>query len=295
MKNFYKVIFFVILLICLGYLYIVFTLMIPYFEEFINGSYLIENVDLPTYSNVFDSIFDILGILVTAYFSYSVYKLSSNQEKDSYNREIASSANIVYYQLKFGILYCLNQVLEDNKSILKDGEYDSINGKVKAKEYILNAFKGTYRFTNLEDTRMILLKLSDYYRFKTRRIKIAKLKEYGRNICLNEDTLVIKIHKLIHIYKQSTCNKRISKGLVTRLHALGNDILTLSEANKLKNLSYVFNEQLIDINDDGIKLIEKRSEKWAYIIHDIYNDEWKHLDPYYQEIMKELFRLSSPK
>ena len=97
-------IYMVILIICLS----------PYVTKFLNNYYVIEPNDLPNYSDMFNSLFVTINIIVTSIFSYVIYKIYVQQYNTSYNADVAGSATMLYYALKFNLISSTCNFLNNN-------------------------------------------------------------------------------------------------------------------------------------------------------------------------------------
>lgn len=83
------------IILCLGILYLFIAIwnISPYLKNFIFFQFT-DKQDLPSFSDLFNSIFSVINILVTSYLSYLIYRLTKKQGYDLYNSNIASSASI---------------------------------------------------------------------------------------------------------------------------------------------------------------------------------------------------------
>ncbi|MDU7904638.1 MAG: hypothetical protein E7J25_00850 [Paeniclostridium sordellii] len=106
-----------ILIICVAYLAISLVYLVPYASNFFKNHYIIEPGDLPNFSDIFNSLFTVLNIIISSVLSYMVYKLYKDQYNAAYNKDIASSSILLYYTLKLNIMrstsYFLNQNIKD--------------------------------------------------------------------------------------------------------------------------------------------------------------------------------------
>jgi len=93
-KNIAKILIGSIILLCSIYLVISIFILLPYFKNFIEGKYILDVNDLPNFSDVFNSIFSVISILVTSYLSYLIYELTKKENDDLHNYNISSSASI---------------------------------------------------------------------------------------------------------------------------------------------------------------------------------------------------------
>lgn len=95
-------------------------LLFPYLSDFISGKYIVETSDLPTYKEIFQSIFIVVQIVLTLLFSYFLYKTSEQQREQNYEIRNMKNASFIYYELKFCIIFIASKILYDNKEKLID-------------------------------------------------------------------------------------------------------------------------------------------------------------------------------
>lgn len=130
----------VIIILCLSITYLVISLMnlIPFGIYFLQGQYYVDNAFFPNYSNVFNSIFTVVSIIVSGCFSWILYRINNEQKNNNYNINIASPAAAIYYIIKFYLLSCLSDVLKNSKSALKDEEIKFKNGRIGKTSEVFN-------------------------------------------------------------------------------------------------------------------------------------------------------------
>lgn len=88
-----SIIIFIFFASCVLYLCIALFNISSYLMNFIHLQYT-NTQDLPSFSDVFNSVFSVINILVTSCLSYLIYKLTKKQGYDLHNYNIASSASI---------------------------------------------------------------------------------------------------------------------------------------------------------------------------------------------------------
>lgn len=120
------------------YLAISIFILVPYGIKFINNHYVIEPNDLPNFSDVFNSIFTTLNIIMSALISYMIYRLSKSQDRDRYNKEIAGPSLLLLYGIKYNLLRSISTFLIKNIDELEDSYYilEVNNMKANSKDYI---------------------------------------------------------------------------------------------------------------------------------------------------------------
>lgn len=115
-KGLSKIIIGVIFCLCILYLFIVIWNISPYIKNFILFDYT-DKQDLPSFSDLFNSIFSVINILVTSYLSYLIYRLTKKQGYDLYNSNIANSASIFLRSFESciinAIIYDYNKTREE--------------------------------------------------------------------------------------------------------------------------------------------------------------------------------------
>lgn len=144
------IILFFIVFISFIYIIVGVIFLLPYLKIFLNGGYLIQTEDLPNYSNLFDSIFSVVGILSSSILGVLVYKITKTQAKISqnqmniqYNNEISGSAEIIYTAIKYKILNDLSNFFKQNKDAFESQKYMSVSLREEdAKEVLANTSIG---------------------------------------------------------------------------------------------------------------------------------------------------------
>lgn len=123
------------------YVFISIKFLVPYGIKFLSSHYVIEPNDLPKYSDVFNSIFVILNIIMSTLVSYMIYRLNKNQDRYQYNKEVAGTCLLLLYTIKFNIMRSLSTFLINNIDELEDSYYTiSRDGEqVDSKDYILTS------------------------------------------------------------------------------------------------------------------------------------------------------------
>lgn len=98
------------------YLIISISLLAPYLKKFLEGNYAIDLNDLPNFSDLFNSIFSVINILITSFLSYLIYNLTKKANCDSHNLNVASSSYII---IKTFERWVLNTYIKSLDSDLK--------------------------------------------------------------------------------------------------------------------------------------------------------------------------------
>lgn len=136
LEPFIKVMILIILALSIMYCIISFVNIIPFGIKFIRGEYLADSL-YPNYSSVYSSVFTLINIVITGCLSWLVYKINNEQKNNNYNINIVSPANGIYYIIKFYLLECVYNYLNNTKGIWVDEEYKNTDGEiVKASEVI---------------------------------------------------------------------------------------------------------------------------------------------------------------
>lgn len=137
--NGFKIILALMAIVSVIYVMVAIRFLVPYGVKFFSNHYIIEPNDLPKYSDVFNSIFVILNIIMSTLVSYMIYRLNKNQDKYQYNKEVAGTCLLLFYTIKFNIMRSLSSFLIKHIDTLEDSEYTrSSDGKqADSKEYIL--------------------------------------------------------------------------------------------------------------------------------------------------------------
>ncbi|WP_195940920.1 hypothetical protein [Romboutsia sp. 1001713B170131_170501_G6] len=120
------------------YLGISVGMLIPAGIKLLNNYYIIESNDLPNFSDVFNSIFTTLNIIITTVVSYMIYRLNKSQDIDRYNKEIAGPSLLLLYSIKYNIMRSISIFLINNIDELEESYYTRKvdNKKVNSKQYI---------------------------------------------------------------------------------------------------------------------------------------------------------------
>ncbi|SFJ18157.1 hypothetical protein SAMN02910355_1404 [Terrisporobacter glycolicus] len=240
-------IYMVILIICLS----------PYVTKFLNNYYVIEPNDLPNYSDMFNSLFVTINIIVTSIFSYVIYKIYVQQYNTSYNADVAGSATMLYYALKFNLISSTCNFLNNNIDDLIPELY--LNKKESnGDKYIIQnsigiintSFKGFIGFNRIVEFEEYLKPVVGNIKNESTRMKLF-------TIC--ED---------IRVYYSKTNQMEMNDSLV-----------------------YIFPIKLIESK----KLMERSSNQWIYILYNMYHDDWCDLNEDYKTLMNTLRDISKPK
>lgn len=231
------------LIVCVCYLLCSIFMLIPYAIKFYNNQYIIEPNDLPNYSDIFNSIFVVLNIIVSSILSYMIYKLYKNQYNATYNKDVSGPSVLLYYTLKFNIMRSISHFLQENIADLKEEKY--IMQKDKKPKCAIQYIKET---------------------------KCPKL-DYTKEIKEQVPSVIGYIE---------------DKHIQHRLFMIFQDLYSNNIDGRLV---YVLSDKLIK----DYKLIEKSSNKWVYIISNIYKDNWEDLNSDYKELMEKLYELSETK
>ena len=254
-----KILITVVLLSLATYCTISIVLMAPYLVGFINGKYLVQIQDLPTYRDVFNSLFIVLNIIVTTLLSYMIYRLSVGQER----RELRACANYVYYELKFQILVSFCELLNNSKGKLIPEEYDTHKGPSSAMDYIENHFGKEYQTYDLHELKMSAMKMMD-------NVAPRKMNYLKQNI-----------------------KKGVSKDF--KFNALIMDIINFKGQSN-QALCYVFRNEIVKVikveNDLKLELVQYSTKELVYILDAIMHDKWDCLTEDYKFIMKHLHKLT---
>ena len=145
----------IIILIIFGvYLCISIINLIPYAINFFNNNYIVETSDLPNYSDIFNSIFTVLNIIITSLFSYIIYNIYELQYNTEYNKDVAAPISLLYYVLKINILRSTSLYLNEHLGELNNKMYicKTNNTKNSALEYIKkNTFPPLKRTKEFDD------------------------------------------------------------------------------------------------------------------------------------------------
>lgn len=152
----------VVVILSLIYLGISLFCLLPFGIRFLKGTYITSNDLMPNYSTVFESIFTLINILTSLLVSFLLYKLTQKQSIDSYNKEIVSPANLVYFKIKHYLIHCLIEELQNNRGRIISGEFSTENG-IKQSDSVIYINFPQVNIDNLEENiYKILGEIKDY-------------------------------------------------------------------------------------------------------------------------------------
>lgn len=185
-NSFLKKLIVMVLLLSSIYLIIALINLIPFGINFLCGKYYVNDNLFPNYSNVFNSIFTIISIIISSCFSWMLYKINNEQKNNNYNLNIASPASAIYLIIKFNLLSDLIEILnlEENKSIFKNEKYKDKNGQVCEASDI---FSDKWPRVNTEKVEEYLFKIiGDIEDIDLKKVLFALVQDVsdGRNITL---------------------------------------------------------------------------------------------------------------
>lgn len=112
-KEISKFIIGIIIFISVVYLCIAIFNISSYLNDFLYLQYT-NKQDLPEFSDVFNSIFSVVNILVTSYLSYLIYNLTKKANCDSYNLNVASASYIIIKTFERWVLNIYINSLEES-------------------------------------------------------------------------------------------------------------------------------------------------------------------------------------
>ncbi|WP_394887513.1 hypothetical protein [Clostridium butyricum] len=232
-------IFSIILIICILYLGISILSLFPYTLNLFKEIYIIEPNDLPKYSDVFNSIFTVLNIIISSILSYMVYNLYKTQYNATYNKDIASSSIIIYYTLKYNILNNIVYLLEKNLNYLIDEEYIRERDKIPANsiEFIQNLKSPSLSYTN--NIQTYVPNVIGYIR-----------NTHTKNILF---TICEDLMKTYSLYK----NKNTTLVYMLPDNLINNNILIKTSSKEwVYILNRICNDQWSDLSNDYKELME---------------------------------------
>lgn len=256
--NLLKKIMVAFIIVCTIYLIISIRYLCPYFKNFLYNYYIIEPNDLPNYSDLFNSIFVILNIVMTSIFSYIIYNIYVLQYNTSYNSDIAGPVAMLYYVLKFNIISSIHILLLNNIDQLEPSkylkEYNGVKTELEAIDFIKINFIGINRIPELDEY----------------------LKSTIANI--NDEYMRMKLFAICEDIRLYYINKKING--------------TTSKDNKMDDrLGYVLSKELFENGE----LKEKNSLKWCKVLSNMYENNWNDMNEVYKNLMENLMQISETK
>ncbi|AIY82407.1 hypothetical protein U729_2600 [Clostridium baratii str. Sullivan] len=150
LKNLTVLILIGIILLSVIYLIIAFINLLPIGIQFLKGEYSVTTDIMPNYSTVFESIFTLVSILTSLLVSFLLYKLTKQQVKTEYNKEIVGPANLVYFKIKHHLIHCLVEILNNNSDRINTEEVTQTRTQNEI-EFIIYSNFHQINTHNLED------------------------------------------------------------------------------------------------------------------------------------------------
>lgn len=273
MEKFFKVIIGVLIGVIGVYCIISVSQLLPYLILFMEGQYIVELHDLPTYSDVFNSIFGGINIIITSILSWLIYSLYCVQEK----RRVRADANLVYNELKMHFIFAFVQLIKENMDKIEDKDYLAKGGMMSAKGFFNEKWNKSYCTYNIDDFNKAMITLQNDF-------EAVKLSEIKSKIGKESYNRIIK-------------SKTLPRDLLLDYNTLRIDLCGLEGKNSV-DLAYVLGDIIkVTKKENELKIVinELDSAKLLYMIYDMLDDKWGSLTDRHQIIMGKLFLLTGTK